>query len=171
MTKFIPGRRSFMASLLGIALFSLISSNAFAQKIELDENIPDGMYEFLEEFLTKTYLSGYIAKKDLYRVYYANRLKKYWNQRNVPLRRVIADKKRHFARWPYTSYRLIDNTLSVYRIVGERNAYALRFDYNFNAERPGRQTSGIGRTEMLLRVIDGRPVIYREAGRVLKRYR
>lgn len=171
MISLFSTRRSFIYSLFSIALLSFISSNANAQKIELDENIPQGMYEYLENFLTETYLSGYIEKKDLYRVYYAKRLKKYWNQRNVPLRRVIADKKRHFSRWPYTSYSMIDNTLSVYRIVGEQNAYALKFDYKFKAERPGRRTAGIGRTEMLLRVIDGTPVIYREAGRVLKRYR
>ncbi len=153
---------------LGLVM-SLTIGAAQAREPKLDANVPDEVYATLEYFVTDIYLSGHIAKKNLYRHYYAKRLKRYWKKRNVSRREVIADKKRHFRRWPYTRYRLIKDSMKVFRIVGEGDAYALQFDYYYEAERPGRATSGKGRTEMLLRVKNGLPVIYRETGRVLRR--
>ncbi len=153
---------------IGLTL-SLILTTVQAREPKLDANVSEEVYATLEYFVTDIYLSGHIAKKDLYEYYYAKRLKRYWKKRNVSRREVIADKKRHFRRWPYTSYRLIKGSMKVFRIVGEDNAYALQFDYNYEAERPGRTTSGRGRTEMLLRIENGLPIIYRETGRVLRR--
>ncbi len=154
--------------MIGLAL-SLTIATVQAREPKLDANVSEEVYATLEYFVTDIYLSGHIAKKDLYEHYYAPRLKRYWNKRNVSRREVIADKKRHFKRWPYTSYRLIAGSMKIFRIVGQRDAYALQFDYNYDAERPGKTTSGRGRTEMLLRIQNGLPIIYRETGRVLRR--
>ena len=153
-----------------LSIIFVLTLPAHAQKPVLDENVSEEIYELLTDFVTNTYLSGAIHKRRLYNVHYARRLKKYWKKKNVRRRFVIADKRRYLRRWPRYRYRMNPKTLQIFQIVGEQGSYALRFEYDYDLGAPGRYQTGVGRTEMLLRVIDGTPVIYREAGRVLKKY-
>ncbi len=162
--------RVFASKFLVFCLFILAIFPSFAQQPRLSKDVPFEVQQRISNFLTQTYLSGFIAENDLYDVYYAPVLRRYWKQKNVPLRKVIADKKRHFKRWPYTSYRLKRDSLEIFRIIGKRDRYAVRFLYEFDAVRNDRARSGLGSSQLVLRFVNGTPKIYRETGRVLKRY-
>ncbi len=159
-----------MFGLLACLMIGVTLLPASAQPPRLIDDVPNQTYDLISDFITQTYLSGFIEENDLYNIYYAPRLEKYWKKRNVSIGQVIADKKRHFKRWPYTNYRLISDSLDILRISGQKNSYAIQFKYDFEAIRKEQVRSGQGSSQLLIRIVDGVPVIYRETGRVLKRY-
>lgn len=162
------GRRLRAACL--VFLISFFPFNVAAVEPRLSDDVTEPVARAISRFLERGYLNGAIAKAAAYEDFYAARLERYWNKRDVPLSYVIADKKRFLRRWPRRRYDMIDGSLHMYRLLDQPGIYAVRFDYDFDVRRRGARRSGLGSSELLLRFDGQRMVILRETGRVMKRY-
>lgn len=159
----------FVRLALCLVLSCLVDTGARANP-RLDSQVSGDVREGIRVFLMDGYLNGGIAQAGAYRDYYAPWLEKYWKRKNVPVSEVIADKKRFLRRWPQRDYRMIDDSLEIYRLFDDPDSYAVRFSYDFEARGRGRVSAGLGLAELLIRFKDGYPIIYRETGRVVRRY-
>lgn len=164
------GQRLRAACLVFFVSLFVFHFDVAAKEPRLSDDVAKPVSRAISLFLKQGYLNGSIAKAERYEDFYASRLEKYWNKRNVPLSYVIADKKRFLRRWPRRRYRIVKDSLLVYRLVDSPGVYAIRFDYDFDVRRRNARRSGLGSSELLLRFDGKKPVILRETGRVMKRY-
>jgi hypothetical protein len=65
---------------------------------------------------------------------------------------------------------MIEDSLQVFRLVDQPGFYAVRFEYDFEVHRRGKNRAGLGSSELLVRFDGDHPVIFGETGRVVKRY-
>ncbi len=120
-------------------------------------------------FLTAIYLSSDVKTDEDLELLYASRVA-YFGKMDLPLARVVADKRAYFARWPRRSYRLIRHTLRAERRPGEGKVYDVAFDYEFDVASGRRVSRGRGRAALTIDLDHEGGRITRETGSVVARW-
>ncbi len=120
-------------------------------------------------FIHELFLSGKRLSDDEMRRLYADRVR-YFDDRTLSRRAVMADKRAYYSRWPERSYRLLRDTLRIVPRPEQARVYDVRFEYEFDLAGHGRRSRGRGVGFLTLDLTTEGGRVTRETGRVVARW-
>lgn len=151
-----------VALLLAAALFwPAASATALAEE-------RTALFDELKDFVTLDYLGTGTDNHITSPTLFADRID-YYGKRGVSRDSMMRQRLAYYDKWPVRSYLMLPDTFR----VSERDADTVdvSFNYRFEVASDDRQSGGIGRTDLTIRLDDdGGFTILREGGKVIERF-
>ena len=149
---------------------SILAHEILGEQEEDPNALTTNVTTVIDQFIRNSYLTTWFDDPTNIRRQFADPLEDYWGTKDVPLRNVVAEKLEYYRKWPRRSYHLVEGSLRINPAAGRADVYAARFQYQFSAENARSRSSGVGETELTLKLLrQNEIVILSENGRVLRR--